>query len=112
MASRPRTSPNTIRPHAQGRSQKHIGAAGLGIPIRNQRHGIRLLGAQFCRLLDGNDPLFGRDQGEDLPRRDRLAGRGAARDDHVELVLNAEPQGGIDVAGGHHIAQGGIPFAA
>ncbi len=50
--------------------------------------------------------------GEDLARRDGLAGRGAAGDDHVELVLDAEGQRIIDHTCGHHGAQGALLFHA
>ena len=44
-------------------------------------------------------------------RRDR-APVDVPPDDHVELVLDAKPQRGVDVAGPHHIAQRCVPFPA
>ena len=35
---------NPVGPHAQGRGQKHISAAGIGVTVGDQRHGIWLLG--------------------------------------------------------------------
>ncbi len=42
---------------------------------------------------------------EDLARSHGLAGGGAARDDHVEFVLDTEGEGVIDQTGGHDLAQ-------
>ena len=103
---------DAVRSHAQCRGQQDISAARGLIAVRHQRDDIRLCRAQLCGLFDRDDALVGRHEGEDFARCDSLASRGAAGDDHVELVRDAELDRGVDVAGGHDIAQLGIALAS
>lgn len=93
------------------RGQKHISTASLGVTVGDQRHGIWLLGTEVRLALDGDNPFHGRDQREDLARRDGLPVDVPPETIMLSLFSTQNPQGGVDVAGGHQIAQGGIPFA-
>ena len=81
------------------------------IAVGHQRDDIGLCRAQLGGLFDSENTLVGGHEGEDLARRDGLARRGAAGHDHVELVGDTELDRGVDVAGGHDIAQLGIALA-
>ena len=60
---------------------------------RLERHDVPLQEPQLGRVLDGDDPLGGRNEGGDGVQERRLAGAGAAGDEDVELALDALARG-------------------
>ena len=98
--------------HAQRRGEQHIGGLEFRVAIGDEGHGIWLGRQQLGGFFDGHDAFLGSHVREDLARSHGLAGGGAARDDHVELVLDAEGQRIVDHARGHHRAQGTLLFHA
>ncbi len=91
--------------HAQRCGEQHIGGLELRIAIGDEGHGIGLGRQKLGGFLDGDDAFLGWHVREDLARGHGLAGGGAARDDHVELVVDAEGQRIVDHARGHDLAQ-------
>ena len=82
---------DAVGPHTQGVDQEQalghlarafdVGRAGL------QPDHVRLLELKLGRVLDRDDPLGGRNERREDVEQRRLAGAGAARDEHVEPGL-------------------------
>lgn len=89
---------DAIRAHAQRRRQQRVSVASSSPPACQQGHDIWLRGDQFSGFFDCDDAFFWRDERQDLTRSYSLARRGAARDDHVQLVRDAEADRGVDIA--------------
>ena len=104
------TEDDPVGPHAQCRGQEYIGGLELGVAVRDKGHSVRLGGEQFGGFFYGDDPLAMAHMGKNLACRDGLARRGAAGDDHVELVFHAELDGVRDLSRRDHVAQGAVLF--
>ena len=86
-----------VGPHAECVADELADAdLALSFDVRRtrlERDDVPLQQPQLGRVLDGDDPLGRRNEGGDGVQQRRLAGAGAARDEDVQLALDALARG-------------------